>query len=220
MTPLRSRQPEQISKPPLIIRSDAQSHFQRHGYRALTILFWLLFLSLFRAAITPLAWFAGAQNIYELLSYKVDAVDFAQQLSLYGLIVLLIGLILIGWARYNQFRFSRRERRTFFLPPVEAAEMSRFFQQTPLQMEAGVGSRRMVMQHAENGRLIDITAAGSDVLTLPLEPIPQQRNSYRYGGYLIQRGADLCWVVRLEDCEVFRDGSFASCRNYVDTLTC
>ncbi|MDB4470781.1 poly-beta-1,6-N-acetyl-D-glucosamine biosynthesis protein PgaD [Deltaproteobacteria bacterium] len=217
---LGSRQSGQIPQPPLIIRNDAQSHFQRHGYRALTVLFWLLFLALFRVAITPLAWFAGLQNIYELLSYKVDGSDFAQQLSIYGLVVLLIGLILLGWARYNQFRFSSRERRTVFLAPVEQTEIAAFFQQTAQQSDVGAGARRMVIHHDESGRVVDIAADCSELLFVPHEPVPLQRNSYQYGGYQLNRGADLCWIVTQQGCEVFRGGSFENCRNYVDSLTC
>ena len=220
MIRLRTRQSEQIPHPPLIVRNDAQSHFQRHGYRALTVLFWLLFLALFRAAMTPLAWLVGGHSVYELLSYKVDGGDFAQQLSLYGLVILLIGLVLLGWARYNQYRFSRCDRRTVFLAPVESTEIAVFFQQTAQQSEIGTATRRMVIHHDENGRLVDIAADCSETLSVPYEPVPLQRNSYQYGGYHLNRGADLCWVVALQGREVFRGGSFENCRNYVDSLTC
>lgn len=219
MKRVRIRQSEQIHRPPLILRSEAQSSFQRYGFRALTILFWLLFLSLFRIALTPLAWIVGAQSVYELFSYKINAGDFSRLLSLYGIIVLLIGLILIGWARYNQLRFSRRERRTFFLAPVASMDIAGFFQLAEEQVENMANSRRVTVSHDEDGHLVDVKAISSQLVSLPREPVLLQRHRYLYGDFLLCREKDFCWVVKREDCELFRSGTFEDCRLYVDSLT-
>lgn len=213
------RSPEPIERPPLIVQDKGQSLFQRYGFRALTILFWVLFLSLFRIAVTPFAWFIGAQNVYEFFSYKVEADDFFQLLSLYVLIVLVIGFCLVGWARYNQFRFQRRERRTIFRAPAGQKETATFFQ-LPKSMDVIVtGSRRMTFHHDETGQLIDIDAALSPILSLPIEPLPVMRYSYSYRGYLLERDADLRWQVKLDAKLVYSDPLFEKCRKYVDLLT-
>lgn len=213
------RHPEPVQQPPLILRTEGQTFFQKFGFRALTVLFWLLFLFLFRLALTPFAWWLGLQSVYELLSYKVDAEDFALQLSLYGFIIVLIGIILIGWARYNQFRFTRRERRTFFLPPVSPEDTERFFLLSANHAGACARSRRLVMSHDACGQVVNVEEGDFGHLPRLLEPTPVERFSFLYRDFSVRRDATLQWVVTRENQELFRDGFFENCRKYVDTLT-
>lgn len=217
----RPRHPEPIQQPPLIRRTEQQTFFQWFGFRALTILFWLLFLFLFlfRLALTPVAWWLGLQSAYELFSYKIEVEDFALQLSIYGFVIVLIGVILIGWARYNQFRFTRKERRTFFLPPVLPVETERFFHLSAEQIDVSTRDRRLLMSHDTNGQLIEIGESEFSHLPRPLEPIPVARFAFSYRDFSIRREATLQWVVVRDNREFFRDGFFENCRKYVDSLT-
>jgi biofilm PGA synthesis protein PgaD len=215
----RPPKPEITQPPPIIERREAQTLFQKYGYLALTILFWLLFLSLFRIAGTPFAWLLGVQSAYELFYNKVDGGDFVASLSVYALVIILIGVVLIGWARYNQYRFTKKERRTYFLPPVTAGELAEFFSIQQHQVRECLRGQRVLFFHAEKGQLDKIETESQKPLALPQEPVPLRRYRYFFRDYLIFRDQSLQWVVLHGDEELFRAGEFEPCRRFVSSLT-
>ena len=221
MSSLRDSQKQKIEQPPLIVATRQQSRFQRHGFRLLTVLFWMMFLLLFRVALTPLAWVVGAQSVYEMFSYKVEAQDFAELMLIYMLIVVTIGICLLGWARYNQFRFRTNERRIKFRPPVSSDELADFYQLSVQQVVETAQSRRIVLEHTEDGLVQDLEA-NDPLPALPTEPVPVALNCFRYGKYLLKRGIDskdLRWSVYLDSQQLFYGGNLDSCLDYVDNLS-
>ncbi len=217
MSQLRDSQKLKIEQPPLIIATHQQSGFQRYGFRLITVLFWLLFLLLFRVALTSLAWFVGFEGVYEMFSYKVDMQDFADLMLIYLLVVVAIGVCLIGWARYNQLRFRKNERRTRFRSPILSADVADFYQVSPAFIGESAHSRRLVLQHSEDGRLLEVSSR-FPLPNLPPEPVPVEVNSYRYKAYHLQRGENLRWSVYQNGRQLFYGGTFNSCLDYVDAI--
>ena len=217
MSPLSDSQQRRIDHPPLIVAANLQTGFQRYGFRVLTILFWVMFLFLFRVALTPLAWLVGAQSLYEMFSYKVESQDFADLMLVYTLVVIAIGVCLIGWARYNTIRFSKNERRTKFLPPTKVAAVAEYYQISQELIRQSSHSRRLVFRHAEDGQLLGVAESESLPL-LPAEPVPVEVNSFSYKTYLLHRDEDLRWSVYQDGQQLFHGGTFNSCLDYVDSI--
>ncbi len=217
MSELRESQQQKIEQPPLIVAAKRQSGFQRYGFRLITVLFWVVLLLLFRVAVTPLAWLVGAQSVYEMFSYKVDTQDFLELMMVYALVVVAIGVCLIGWARYNQYRFRKNERRTEHRPPASVAEVADFYQLSTELVVKSAHARRLSLQHAEDGQLRDV-AAGDLLPPLAAEPIPTGLNRYLYHDYLLQRDDGLRWSVYLTGKQLYFGSSFDSCRDYIDSL--
>ncbi|MDQ7882307.1 poly-beta-1,6-N-acetyl-D-glucosamine biosynthesis protein PgaD [Atlantibacter hermannii] len=99
-------------------------------------------------------------------------------LALYFIIALVNGLILIMWAKYNQFRFrvERRKRR----PALATTELADSFHITPeLVTELNKG-RVLTVHHNSNGGIsyVDVNQGINDnllpapALKLPLIPTP------------------------------------------------
>lgn len=214
MSALSDSQLQKITQPPLIVAAKKQSGFQRYGFKLMTILFWVVFLFLFRVALTPFVWFFGVQSLYEMFSYKVESQDFAELMMIYLLIVAAIGICLIGWARYNQERFRKNERRTKFRSPVPTGEIADFYQVTTQFIDDSTQFRRLVLQHTEDGQLLGAEKT-FPLPVVPLELVPVERNCYSYGAYLLRRDEGLRWSVYLDGQQLYYGGSFDSCLDFV-----
>ena len=79
--------------------------------------------------------------------------DVSNRLLGYGVAIMVNTFMLIAWARYNQFRFGRRNRRRRSAA-VTAQEMGSFFALTPEQVAACQRAKRNVMIHDERGHLV------------------------------------------------------------------
>lgn len=110
----------------------------------LTLIAWVGFIYLiYKGLINALAHspYMGVRPFFTSL----DTVTF------YILVALINGLVLIGWAKYNQYRFrvERRSRR----PGLEHHELAESMRITPeLAMELNKG-RVMTVHHHENGEI-------------------------------------------------------------------
>jgi biofilm PGA synthesis protein PgaD len=99
-------------KNPLIIeRPELQSNAQRYGWSSITFIFWVLYIYLWLPLITLVAWWIGAKlfNVHfiQLSGYT----GLIEKLGLYAAIILVISVILIGWAKIEHLRFKDKPRR-------------------------------------------------------------------------------------------------------------
>jgi len=85
------------------------------------------------------------------------------------------------------------------------------------QLRQGLYQRRLVIQHAADGRLIEIEPDTAVSLPLLSEPIPLQRNSYRYGDFLIYRDDSYRWYVAQGEQQLFQGAVFTACCSFVDS---
>ena len=75
------------------------------------------------------------------------------RLAFYSVVIVADTFVLLAWARYNQLRFGRRNRRRHS-DPTTAAEIGSFFALTPEQVLACQSAKRSVMVHDERGHLV------------------------------------------------------------------
>ena len=95
----------------IIERPELQSMTQRYGWKSVTFLFWMFYLYLWVPLITLMVWLIGVKlfniNMIELKGYK----SLVDNLGLYSGTILIISIILIGWAEVNRMRFKNKVRR-------------------------------------------------------------------------------------------------------------
>lgn len=121
----------------------------------LTVLAWLGFV---------LLWSRGLRN---LLDHKdIDGLELpivqqllptVHDLSIYVLAILLQGLLLLGWARYNFWRFHGKQRRG----PIPALSDSRLMADYDLDAESLQRLRSQavsVVEHAFDGSIVQVRA--------------------------------------------------------------
>lgn len=128
----------------------------------LTLIAWVGFSYLiYKGLITALAHspFMGLRPFFTTLN----------TVSFYALVALINGLVLIGWAKYNQLRFrvERRNRK----PGLEDNELAVSMHITPeLAMELNKG-RVLTVFHYENGEIEHIEVAKNIVDNLLPPPV-------------------------------------------------
>jgi biofilm PGA synthesis protein PgaD len=95
----------------IIERPELQSMTQRYGWKSVTFVFWMFYVYLWVPLITLIVWLVGVKlfniNMIELKGYD----SLIDKLGLYSIIILLISIILIGWAEVNRMRFKNKLRR-------------------------------------------------------------------------------------------------------------
>ena len=95
----------------IIERPELQSMTQRYGWKSVTFFFWMFYIYLWVPLITLVVWLVGVKlfhiNMIEFSGYEV----LVDKLGLYSAIILIISIILIGWAEVNRMRFKNKLRR-------------------------------------------------------------------------------------------------------------
>jgi biofilm PGA synthesis protein PgaD len=99
-------------KIPLIIdRPDLQAWQQKAMFGAITAAFWLAWVFLWLPLITLLGWLFFGQR-FQLQMINLDGYkSFVDLLSIYCVVVGIMGGTLILWATYNHLRFRGIDRR-------------------------------------------------------------------------------------------------------------
>jgi|SRR5579871_6015109 len=75
------------------------------------------------------------------------------RLAFYAIVIIADTFVLLAWARYNQVRFGRRDRRRHS-DATAPTELGTFFALTPEQVIACQTAKRTVMVHDERGHLV------------------------------------------------------------------
>ena len=95
----------------IIERPELQSMTQRYGWKSVTFFFWMFYIYLWVPLITLVVWLVGVKlfhiNMIEFNGYET----LVDRLGLYSAIILVISIILIGWAEVNRMRFKNKLRR-------------------------------------------------------------------------------------------------------------
>jgi poly-beta-1,6-N-acetyl-D-glucosamine biosynthesis protein PgaD len=76
-------------------------------------------------------------------------------LGSYGAVVVMNGVILIGWAAYNQFRFRGADHRKA-IGSVSAAQLGQFYGFSGEAVAAWQQARSLAMIHDEGGKLLAV----------------------------------------------------------------
>lgn len=138
---------------PLIIeRPDLQSGNQRAVFGVLTALFWLLWVVLWLPLITVFGWaFFGYQFRFHMIEME-GYVGFLGVLTVYGLVILLMGGGLLAWAKYNHLRFRGMDRRKGFAPPTPA-DLAAIHGRAPAEVAQWQTMNIVTVHHDSEGRI-------------------------------------------------------------------
>jgi biofilm PGA synthesis protein PgaD len=145
-----------MSKRPLIIDNpELQTPRQRYAFAAVTLVFWVLWFYLWIPIVSLLAWLFGAERFYQEMISKSGLDALIEILGLYAIIILTMGIILSGWAWYNQLRFRGHDKRraSAVVTPAEAAS---FFALKPEQLDLARYAKHVVIEHDDHGNIRDI----------------------------------------------------------------
>ncbi|MGW8313392.1 MAG: poly-beta-1,6-N-acetyl-D-glucosamine biosynthesis protein PgaD [Desulfuromonadales bacterium] len=139
---------------PVINRPDLQSFQQKYGQGFITVFFWVLFFFFMRPLIGMVGWFFGFQLFTDIMIVQGGYEALLELLVWYVGIIVLMGLVLEGWALYNLLRYGRHEKRTHHPEPVKVEDLAKHFQIDTDQLCKLQAARRIVLEHDSHGRLI------------------------------------------------------------------
>lgn len=95
----------------IIENPELQSNINRYGWGSVTFIFWMIYIYLWLPLITLVAWWFGAK-LFHLQMIQLDGYKgLLSNLGLYSVIIVVISLILIGWAELERMRFKDKLRR-------------------------------------------------------------------------------------------------------------
>ena len=115
--------------PEIIYRPDLQPRSRRVMFSGVTLLAWLIWFYLFVPLLSLGAWWFGIDAFREYMLLP-GARDYLLTLTGYAIVIAITFLIIFGWSRYNQIRFSGPDRRQG-QPPVTADMTARRFHVKP-----------------------------------------------------------------------------------------
>lgn len=120
---------------------------------------WLAFLYLIKDAFIDV--YLLAKETVEWAFLHADRPDlpaffgFLSTLGIYGLIAILNGAILMGWAYYNQVRFRGRESRQA-IAPVSPDDLGKRYGVSAETIVEWQSLRALVMTHDADGKLLAV----------------------------------------------------------------
>lgn len=137
---------------PLIFdRPEFQEGRQRWLFWALTLAAWFVWAYLWLPVVTLLGWYLGFRTFVREIVIPDPRTMLSSGIVYLG-IVALIGLVLIGWSRYNLRRFGGEDRRR--APGAVADEEIRvWFGLAPDTLELLRSGRTLVVEYDEEGVL-------------------------------------------------------------------
>jgi len=111
----------------LIIESPhLQTALQKYSHAFITFFFWMLWVYLWSPIITMIFWVLGFHQFFHHMVLLEGYIGLAGKLLTYMAVILVIGFIQVAWAKYNQFRFRGKEKRTF-RPHVSSGALFDYF---------------------------------------------------------------------------------------------
>jgi len=140
-------------KQPLIIEQPKlQTLRQQYTSAFLTLLFWILWFYLWIPLVSLVAWLFGFKLFYEHMIILKGLQGLLDLASWYGLVILLLGLSLLGWALYNQMRFRGREKRALH-EATQPRELAQFYQLDTALIPRLQQAKRISINHDEHGHI-------------------------------------------------------------------
>jgi len=117
------------------------------------VLLWAGYFYLMRDVFSVALSFFGIAALWGIQVYDPSLPAVMQRLSLYSIVILANTAALLAWARYNQLRFGRRNRRRRS-NAATPSEIGNFYTLTADQVTACQSAKRNVMVHDERGHLV------------------------------------------------------------------
>ena len=159
-----------------------QSLKKRFALSFLTFVFWGVWFYLWMPLVTILAWSFGIYLGFEHMIVLGGWEGLGNILWVYLLTIFFLGVITIGWARYNKFRFGNKKRRGDG-GKVTHEDLMAFFVVGDDILKEARASKRVVIHFDEKGSIVNLCCshpfptiedgdgkADDDTLT-PREPV-------------------------------------------------
>ena len=108
----------------VIDNPERQEPAQRRMFGVLTAVAWAVYMYLWLPLITAVVWYLGLKSAYIELYLRDHRIDNFLVMAI-PLIVLVVAILLLGWAEYNRMRFQRREDRRGTADNVALDEMAK-----------------------------------------------------------------------------------------------
>ena len=148
--------------PSLIIdRSSTRPAWARGLDWVLSALVWLLYFYLIREALIDLYYMTSESFAWMFLGGAPPSVPeiarVFRTLWDYLIVALANAMILIAWARYNQYRFGGYHER-FAGKAVRVEDLAALYRLPAADIARWQAARTLVMQHDADGTLVSVTA--------------------------------------------------------------
>lgn len=144
--------------PDIIERNDLVPPGKRRMGQIVSLVAWAIWIYLFTPIIALIGWLLGVEIFQRYI--LDDPIGTLQAVQVYVLVILIAGLVFIGWASYNWLRFHNFERR-HAPPPISDRELAHRFH-ISLEEEKEISQRRIVTVHFnESAEIIEITPEDS-----------------------------------------------------------
>lgn len=144
---------QQNNSDSLIIEDPSlQTLGQRYGWYSVTFIFWVLYIYLWLPAITLLAWFFGYQRFTEYFINSSQALTTSSGIGLYLIIVAIIAVIFLGWAKIEQARFTGKQRRSN-AKPVTTEEMAAHWEINAEHLASAQYQKRTTIHFTQSARI-------------------------------------------------------------------
>lgn len=140
--------------PTIIECSDLESPRKRRIGQLVSLLAWMVWIYLFTPLIGLVGWALGVQLFEKHI--LDDPLGTLKTVQIYAGAIGIAGLIFIGWASYNWFRFHDVDRRRA-PPPVGTHELARHFGITPEEAETIEHDRVVTVHFNEDAGIIEIS---------------------------------------------------------------
>jgi poly-beta-1,6-N-acetyl-D-glucosamine biosynthesis protein PgaD len=111
---------------PIIERPNVLPPLRRHTEWSITAAGWAVWVGLCRPLSIALLWIFGARQFYEHMIRLGGLQAIVHFFSLYSYVILAIGVVLMGWNRYNHWRYGGQDRRRQ-TSPVGPGELEQAF---------------------------------------------------------------------------------------------
>ncbi|HVY07133.1 MAG TPA: poly-beta-1,6-N-acetyl-D-glucosamine biosynthesis protein PgaD [Burkholderiales bacterium] len=144
----------------IIDRPDLLPPARRAFFSALTVVFWTFYLYLLMPLATLIAWYVGWTAVYGEMVMRRGWEALVELLTWYSLIVLIMGLVQIGWASINWARFrGKRDRRRFRERQVDI-DMQKMFMTDIADLAIWQDAKRIVVRHHKtHSKIVAVEAA-------------------------------------------------------------
>ena len=137
----------------IIERPDLQGWPLVLGSRLITAAMWVLYVYLWLPLLTLLAWAIGIEAAYAQMVALGGYQIAAELWAFFATVILIMGGLLLGWARINFYRFRGPDRRQ--LPGrTDSARMAADFGLAPDRLSALHACRRARLDHHPDGSLL------------------------------------------------------------------
>ncbi|NOQ42415.1 MAG: poly-beta-1,6-N-acetyl-D-glucosamine biosynthesis protein PgaD [Desulfuromusa sp.] len=208
------------NNPPIIRKKDAVPWVLKHSLRLINTLFWGMFLWLFRPLLTFIGWIISTDFLIKTSDRYWTFIDVAKTLLLYLLAVIALGIILIGWAKYNQFRFQKKDRRNRFKPGVDNKSIATYYAIGEELVEQTQTAKIAVMKHNKEGHLINLEVVSQSLESQQHEVLLISKTERHYRGAVIRQNPDdrNFWTVNLKGQNARKQLPFQDCVNLIDQV--